>query len=306
MNRVPEWGGASKDTIMASLKDVKQKISGVKKTSQITSAMNMVAASKLRGAQQKMESFRDYADKFNAAMGNLSAGMQSGQFPLMEAREVKSVEIVVITSDRGLCGSFNSNNISKAEKLIAEKQKEGKTVSLVCVGKKGYAKLKRTGLVRKKYDDIMAKFEMHNARAIAQDVADNFIDGEADEVYLLYPAFISVGLQRPTVMPFLPVQPTEADGDAGSEDTAIAYTYEPGADEIMTVLQPLYLNVMVYHAMLEVGAGEHAARMTSMDNATKACGDIVHDLTLVYNKVRQGSITSELMDIVGGAEALKG
>ncbi|NOX25269.1 MAG: ATP synthase F1 subunit gamma [Deltaproteobacteria bacterium] len=293
---------------MASLKDIKQKIGGVKKTSQITSAMNMVAASKLRGAQLKMESFRDYAEKFNAAMGNLSGGMQSGQFPLMDAREVKTVELIVVTSDRGLCGSFNSHIISRALKLIAEKQKEGKEVSVVCVGKKGYAKLRHGGLVRKNYSDIMAKFEMYNARTIAQEVADNFLDGQADEVFLIYPQFVSVAVHKPAVMSFLPVQPVveaETGGEKG-EESATAYSYEPGSDEIMTVLQPLYLNVMVYHAMLEAGAGEHAARMTSMDNATKACGDIVHDLTLVYNKARQGSITSELMDIVGGAEALKG
>ncbi len=293
---------------MASLKDVKQKIGGVKKTSQITSAMNMVAAAKLRGAQEKMESFREYAQKFNTAMGNLSAGMQSGQFPLMEAREVKTVEVIVVTSDRGLCGSFNAHTISKAEKLIAEKQSEGKKVSVVCIGKKGYTKLKHGGLVRKNYDDLMAKFEMYNARAIAQDVADNFLDGEADEVHLIFPRFKSVAVQKPTSVQFLPVQPVAVDEvkTDKSEESAVAYIYEPGSEEIMTILQPLYLNVMVYHAMLEVGAGEHAARMTSMDNATKACNDIVNDLTLVYNKVRQGSITSELMDIVGGAEALKG
>lgn len=291
---------------MASLKDVKQKIGGVKKTSQITSAMNMVAAAKLRGAQDKMVSFRDYAEKFNSAMGNLSSGMQAGQFPLMEAREVQTVELVVVTSDRGLCGSFNSNVISVVQKLIAEKQKEGKKVSIVCIGKKGYQKLRHSGLVRKNHVDIMAKFEMYNARAIAQDVADNFLEGAADEVLLIYPEFISVGVQHPKVMPFLPVQPVKAEKTDKEENSeAVAYIYEPGSDEIMTVLQPLYLNVMVYHSMLETGAGEHAARMTSMDNATKACHDIVHDLTLVYNKVRQGSITAELMDIVGGAEALK-
>ncbi len=296
---------------MASLKDVKQKIGGVKKTSQITSAMNMVAAAKLRGAQEKMESFRDYAEKFNSAMGNLSSGMQSGQFPLMEAREVQTVELVLVTSDRGLCGSFNSHVINMALKLIDEKQKEGKKVSVVCIGKKGYQKLRHSGLVRKNHVDIMAKFEMYNARAIAQDVADNFLEGEADEVVLLYPEFISVGVQKPKLMPFLPVQPVAAEAAEAAEkkdaadSEAVAYIYEPGSEEIMTILQPLYLNVMVYHAMLETGAGEHAARMTSMDNATKACHDIVHDLTLVYNKVRQGSITAELMDIVGGAEALK-
>ena len=297
---------------MASLKDVKQKIGGVKKTSQITSAMNMVAAAKLRGAQDKMESFRDYAEKFNSAMGNLSSGMQSGQFPLMEAREVQTVELVVVTSDRGLCGSFNSNVINMVLKLIAEKQKEGKKVSIVCIGKKGYQKLRHSGLVRKNHVDIMAKFEMYNARAIAQDVADNFLEGAADEVLLIYPEFISVGVQRPKLMPFLPVQPVAAeaaeavDKKDDASEAAVAYIYEPGSEEIMTVLQPLYLNVMVYHAMLETGAGEHAARMTSMDNATKACKDMIENLTLMYNKARQAAITAELMDIVGGAEALKG
>jgi len=292
---------------MASLKDVKTKIGGVKKTSQITSAMNMVAAAKLRGAQQKMESFRSYAEKFNAARGNLSSGMDSAQFPLMEVREVNKVEIVVVTSDRGLCGSFNTNIIGTVEKMISKYQQEGKTVSLVCIGKKGQQKLRKTGLIRKEYTDLMASFQMYNARAIAQDIADNFLAGEVDAVQVVYGEFISVARQTPKNLDFLPIKPVAADvegeeaGASGSD-----YIYEPSPDQIMEVLQPLYLNVMVYHSMLEVSAGEHAARMTAMDNATKACSDIIDSLTLVYNKVRQSSITSELMDIVGGAEALKG
>jgi F-type H+-transporting ATPase subunit gamma len=291
---------------MPNLKDVKTKIGGVKKTAQITSAMNMVAASKLRGAQQKMEDFRDYADKFNKAMGNLSPSMNPSQFPLMAQREVKAVEIVLVTSDRGLCGSFNSNVISKTEKLIKQYQKEGKKVSVVCVGKKGNAKLKKTGLVRKKYADIMSTFQMFNARAIAQDVAENFLSGEVDEVKVLFANFISVGVQRPKELTLLPIKPIEVEGGEAQAKTTVAYTYEPEPEQIMEVLLPLYLNVMIYHAMLEVSAGEHAARMTAMDNATSACKDIIRDLTRVYNKVRQGSITAELMDIVGGAEALKG
>jgi F-type H+-transporting ATPase subunit gamma len=293
---------------MASLKDVKTKIGGVKKTSQITSAMNMVAAAKLRGAQQRMEDFRPYTEKFNQAMGSLSANMESGQFPLMEVREVQTVEIVIVTSDRGLCGSFNANIFKAAEKLLEQYEAEGKKVSLVCVGKKGNAYFKKTGNVRKAYTNIMGNFQMFNARAIAQDVAANFLAGEADRVQVIYGRFHSVAMQRPEVEVLLPVQPeVSQQEDAATTDIAAGdYIYEPSPTEIMDVLLPLYMNVMIYHAMLETGASEHAARMTAMDNATRACKDMIHDLTLLYNKARQAGITAELMDIVGGAEALKG
>ena len=294
---------------MASLKDVKSKIGGVKKTAQITSAMNMVAASKLRGAQQKMEDFRPYTEKFNQAMSSLSANMESGQFPLMEVRDVQTVEIVIVTSDRGLCGSFNSHIFKAAEKLIAQYESEGKKVSLVCVGKKGNAYFKKTGKVRKANTDIMGSFQMFNARSIAQDIAANFLAGGADKVHIIYGKFMSVAVQRPQMEILLPVQP---ELDASEDTTAKAgaaagdYLYEPSPTEIMDVLLPLYMNVMIYHAMLETGASEHAARMTAMDNATRACKDMIKDLTLLYNKARQAGITAELMDIVGGAEALKG
>jgi F-type H+-transporting ATPase subunit gamma len=293
---------------MASLKDVKSKIGGVKKTSQITSAMNMVAAAKLRGAQQKMEDFRPYTEKFNQAMSNLSANMESGQFPLMEVREVETVEIVIVTSDRGLCGSFNSNIFKATEKLIGQYEAEGKKVSLVCVGKKGHAYFKKTGRVRKAYTDIMGNFQMFNARSIAQDVAANFLAAGADKVHVLFGKFMSVAVQRPEVEVLLPVQPESSESDAAAEaDKGGAdYIYEPSPTEIMEVLLPLYMNVMIYHAMLETGASEQAARMTAMDNATRACKDMIDELTLLYNKARQAGITAELMDIVGGAEALKG
>ncbi|MDH5298885.1 MAG: ATP synthase F1 subunit gamma [Desulfobulbaceae bacterium] len=289
---------------MASLKEVKTKIGGVKKTSQITQAMNMVAAAKLRGAQQRMEDFRPYTEKFTAAMGNLSANMDSGQFPLMEKRDVKTVELIVVTSDRGLCGSFNTNILKMAEKFVARLEAEGKKVSLVCVGKKGRNYFRKTGKIRQAYVDIMGTFQMFNARQIAQDAAANFLAGGADEVHLVYGKFQSVAVQRPTVEALLPVQPiTGADGGGAA---AGDYIYEPSPAEIMDVLLPLYLNVMAYHAMLEVGASEQAARMSAMDNATSACKDIINSLTLIYNKARQSGITAELMDIVGGAEALKG
>ncbi len=289
---------------MATLKEVKTKISGVKKTAQITKAMNMVAAAKLRGAQEKMEAFRPYTTKFNDAMSNLSGGANTNAFPLMENREVKTVEMVIVTSDRGLCGSFNANIIKLALKKMNEYEASGKKVSLVCVGKKGHQLLRKTGKVRKSYKETMANFQMFNAREIATDLADQFLAGTTDKVEILFAEFLSVARQVPSVVPFLPVQPVEA--EEGAEKKASGdYIYEPSSEEIMDVLQPLYLNVQIYHSMLEVGAGEHAARMTAMDNATNACKDIVKNLTVVYNKARQAAVTSELMDIVGGAEALK-
>jgi F-type H+-transporting ATPase subunit gamma len=291
---------------MPSLKEVKTKISGVKKTSQITKAMNMVAAARLRGAQEKMEAFRPYTAKFNDAMSNLSGGATTNQFPLMENRDVKAVELVVVTSDRGLCGSYNANIVKLALTKIKSYEKEGKKVSLVCVGKKGFQLLNKTGKVRKKYADIMSSFQMFNAREVATDLADNFLKGNSDKVEVLFGQFRSVAVQVPTSVPFLPVQPVkDAAGAAKEKKISGDYIYEPSAEEIMDVLQPLYLNVIVYQAMLEVGASEHAARMTAMDNATNACKDIVSSLTVIYNKARQAAVTNELMDIVGGAEALK-
>jgi F-type H+-transporting ATPase subunit gamma len=289
---------------MASLKEVKSKISGVKKTAQITKAMNMVAASKLRGAQEKMEAFRPYASKFNEAMSNLSGGANTTAFPLMEVRDVKSVEIVVVTSDRGLCGSFNANIIKLALKMQAEYEASGKKVSFVCVGKKGSQTLNKTGKVRKSYRDIMGAFQMFNAREIANDVASEFLSGATDKVEVIYGHFKSVAVQVPALSQLLPVQPIKGEVVAEKKFSG-DYIYEPSSEEIMDVLQPLYLNVIVYHSMLEVGASEHAARMTAMDNATNACKDMVKSLSIIYNKARQAAVTSELMDIVGGAEALK-
>lgn len=289
---------------MPSLKEVKLKIVGVKKTAQITKAMNMVAAAKLRGAQEKMEAFRPYASKFTDTMSNLSAGATTGQFPLMTVRPVSAVELIVVTSDRGLCGSFNANILKRAEALAKAYEAEGKKVSFVCVGKKGYQALRKTGKVRKHYSNIMAHFKMFHAREIATEITEQFLNGNVDKVEVVYSSFKSVAQQVPATANLLPVQPVEASQD---DTTKISgeYTYEPSAEEIVDVLQPLYLNVIIYHAMLEVSASEHAARMTAMDNATSACKDIVANLTIVYNKARQAAVTSELMDIVGGAEALK-
>ncbi|MCI5138606.1 MAG: F0F1 ATP synthase subunit gamma, partial [Candidatus Electrothrix sp. AR1] len=201
--------------------------------------------------------------------------------------------------------SFNAHIVSRAQQLIDQLEAEGKEVSLITVGNKAAQAFKRSGKIRASYKDIMGTFQMFNAREISGSVTLNFLSGEVDEVRVVYARFLSMAKQRPTEETLLPIKPPEQ-GEGEKTGTAVEYIYEPSPTEIMEALLPLHLNVQVYHAMIEVAAGEHAARMAAMDNATNACGDIIKDLTQLYNKARQAAITGDLMDIVGGAEALKG
>ena len=294
---------------MASLKDIQLKIVGIKKTAQITQAMNMVAAAKLRGAQQRMEDFRPYAEKFSGVMGELAgAGINPDAFPLMAARPVKKVMLILVTSDRGLCGSFNANLIKASEKFLKTQQEEGREGCLACVGKKGNAFFKKSPFETLHSSvGIMDNIQMFNARQVGQEVINLFLEEKVDEVQLIYGRFINVAVQRPTMNRILPIS-TEgleevAEGEA--EGPKATYTYEPDPEEILNNLLPMFVNVQIMHAMLETGASEQASRMTAMDNATRACKDMIDDLTMVFNKARQSAITAELMDIVGGAEALK-
>ena len=288
---------------MATLRDIRSKIGAVKKTQQITKAMNMVAASKLRGAQMRMENFRPYASKFLEVINNLSSRIDPESFPLMAQRPVKKVELISLTSDRGLCGSFNVNLINQAEKFWKAKGREQIEVSLVTVGKKGsdYFRRRKTK-VRKAYLDLFSSFDMAVAAGIGQEAMENFLLGQADEVYLLYGEFISLSIQRPRLQKLLPITPPAAEGaQTGGPD----YLFEPSPEAIFQELLPRYVNVQIYRGMLENAASEQAARMAAMDNASRNCKDLINSLTLVYNKARQSAITRELMDIVGGAEALK-
>ncbi len=296
---------------MPSLKDIKLKIAGVKKTEQITKAMNMVAAAKLRGAQARMEDFRPYAEKFAAVMKELAGTANPDAFPLMAKREVKKVLVVLITSDRGLCGAFNANLINAANKFLRERISQGQSAALYCVGRKGESFFRKSDYeVVGKLVDIMANVQMFNARQIGQEVIHLFLEEEVDEVQLLYGRFINVVTQRPTFERLLPITASlgEEEEEEVEEEKGVkaAYIYEPDPEAILNTLMPMYVNVQILHGMLETAASEQAARMTAMDNATKACSDMIHNLTLAFNKARQAAITKELMDIVGGAEALKG
>ena len=288
---------------MATLRDIRRKIGAVKKTQQITKAMNMVAAAKLRGAQMRMENFRPYASKFLDVINNLSSRIDPESFPLMAQRPVKKVELISLTSDRGLCGSFNVNLINAVEKFLKAKSQEQVEVSLVTVGKKGADYFRRRkAKVRTSYTDLFNAFDMTTATGIGQDAIDNFLMGNADEVYLIFGEFFNMGVQRPRLQKLLPIAPMVEEGTpTGGPD----YLFEPTPDAIFLELLPRYVNVQIYRGLLENAASEQAARMTAMDNATRNCKDLVNSLSLIYNKARQSAITKELMDIVGGAEALK-
>jgi F-type H+-transporting ATPase subunit gamma len=289
---------------MATLRDIRNKIAAVKKTQQITKAMNMVSAAKLRGAQSRMEGFRPYAQAFAMMLGNMAGRVEPESHPFFQqAAEVKRVGLVLMTADRGLCGSFNVNLINQAVKFIREKEAAGIDVDLVCVGRKGrdfFRRRKREMVAQ--YVDVWNKFDFSNAVTVAREVMNLFLSGAVQEVHLIHAMFINMAIQRPRLVQLLPIQP----GEAAEAAPSMEYLFEPPMEQFLEYLLPKYVNVQVYHGFLENSASEHAARMTAMDNAQSNCKEMITQLTLVMNKARQAAITKELMDIVGGAEALKG
>ena len=294
---------------MPSLKDVKMKIVGVGKTKQITKAMNMVASAKLRGAQARIERFRPYAAKYRDVLAELSSKVEGNAHPLLaEHEEKKHCAIVLVTSDRGLCGSFNGNIIATALRLAKEKNAEGLEVSFVCMGKKGRDAVKAAGYkIVKAYADRMGSIDFALASSVAQEVIHGYETFGLDEVWLIYGEFVSMGQQPPRSLCLLPLKTPEAEEIAEEAGEArCEYVYEPQEEKLLAELLPRYVKVQVYRGMLDTSASEHAARMAAMDNATRNCNEMINMLTLLYNKTRQASITSELIDIVGGAEALKG
>jgi F-type H+-transporting ATPase subunit gamma len=289
---------------MPGLRDIKKKIDAIKKIGQITKAMNMVASAKLRSIQGRLEGFRPYRNKFEEVIGDLlsSGAVDTNKVELLQVRDVKKVGIILVTADRGLCGAFNANLIRETEKAMDRFKKEGKEVELICVGKKGAQYFARRAPVRESYMDVMGKVLMQDARKIARSAMMAFLSKEWDEVYIIYGYFVNLVKQIPKMEKLLPI--SFENKEVEEAKTSYAYIYEPEEEQLLSELLPLYVNTMVFAAMLETAVSEQAARMTAMDNAQRACSDMVKELTLLFNKTRQAAITKELMDIVGGAEAI--
>lgn len=296
---------------MATLKEVQLKISGVKKTKQITKAMNMVAASRLRGAQTRMEAFRPYAEKYAEVLGSLAARAGEATSPLLAQRdEVKKVHLVICTSDRGLCGGFNINQTETAEKWMAG-YGDDVEFSLTAFGKKArdWANKTDVELVDAHVGVVGGNFGFNVAATAGLQFIGKFLSGEYDEVHVLYAEFHNMNRQTPKIQQILPIPPIEI---ADEEEVAADAPYqaehicEPSPGGLLNEMLPRSVHIQLYRALLETSTSEHAARMVAMDNATSACNDMIKELNMVYNKARQAAITADLMDIVGGAEALKG
>ena len=289
---------------MATLKDIKLKISAVTKTRQITRAMNMVAASKLRTTQGKMENFAPYAHKFEQVLKSLASRMDASAHPLLVTKDrLSKAELLLFTSDRGLCGSFNVNAIAKAETWLKEQEEKGVDSSLLTVGKKGRDYFRKRDVeITENYVSVYGAVDMAFVNQIGSDLIDRYLADEVDEVYMLYSRFVSMARQESTLVRLIPIEPRQAEQDMHG---MAEYLCEPGAEELLSQLLPKHISVQILNAFLQQETSEHAARMAAMDNATKNCSDLVESLTQVYNKARQAAITAELMDIVGGVEALK-
>ena len=297
---------------MATLKEVQLKIAGVKKTRQITSAMKMVATSRLRGAQLAMEAFRPYASKYAEVLGSLAAKSGEDASPLLVPREeVKKVHIVLCTSDRGLCGGFNINLIELAEDYLEKNADKNLEISFTAFGKRGrdWCRKQKEKITDEYLNVVGAKFNFNVASTSGNKMINKFLSGAYDEVHLIFSKFVSVGRQVATMQQILPIPPIEAveDQESGSSDFYLPeHICEPSPEELLNDMLPRNVFIQIYSGLLETSTSEHAARMSAMDNATKACNDMVSELQRLFNKARQAAITADLMDIVGGAEALKG
>jgi F-type H+-transporting ATPase subunit gamma len=288
---------------MPSLRDIKRKITSVKKTQQITKAMKMVAAAKLRRAQERVIAARPYSRKMLAVIANLAGRVERAQHPLLAKRAPKKVKLLVLTSDRGLCGAYNTNILRKAVEAVKQFKAEGKDVSVNIVGRKGRDFFrKRAAYTLGRVWSELGTIDYVKAADIGKHIVDRFIAEEADEVYLLYNEFKSVMQQKVTLEKLLPVEPP---AEADPFMAAVDYLYEPSAEAILGSLLQKHIEVQVYRSLLESQASEMGARMTAMDSATRNAKDMIERLTLKFNKQRQAAITKEISEIVGGAEALK-
>ncbi len=289
---------------MASLRDIRKRIRSVKSTQQITKAMKMVAAAKLRRAQDAILKARPYALLLQKAISEVAARADEGQVknPLLGARPVRRVELVLVTSDRGLAGAFNSNILRRGQRYITENTDQYQKIEISTVGRKArdWCRARRIA-VRKDYAGIHQALSFAKAEEISRELAQRFLAGQVDQVLLCFNEFKSAIAQKVTMHQLVPIETAPVP----ATKAAIDFKYEPGRDAVLAELLPRHLAIQVWRVLLESAASEHGARMTAMDAASRNAKDLISTLTLQYNRARQASITKELMEIVSGAEALK-
>ena len=287
---------------MASLKSIRKRISSVKNTMQITKAMKMVSAAKLRRAQENVIAARPYARKLGSVLEKLATSGGSAKHPLLQQEKTGKALLIVITSDRGLCGGFNAAICKTAERFIKEKSVDFPELSLMTIGRKGYEFLKNRATIGKNYTGVLSNLNYQTAALIAQEVIAGFLAGEYSEVHLLFNAFKSVMSQDITRVQLLPISPPQEHEEQFRPEAI----YEPSKDDLLTELLPKHIEVQIFQALLESLAAEHGARMTAMDSAAKNATEMIGKLTLQYNRARQAAITKELIEIISGAESIKG
>ncbi|WP_027389804.1 ATP synthase F1 subunit gamma [Chrysiogenes arsenatis] len=287
---------------MAGSKEIKRRIVSVKNTRQITKAMKMVSAAKLRRAQEAVQSARPYANKLREVIANLAARTSEDAHPMLaNPKEVKKVLFYVFTSDRGLCGSFNSALIRAAKLAIQQKRSEGITVDVIAIGKKGRDAFRRDQGFQKAFIDITGRLNYDDVQTIAGELSESFMSGTYDEVHSVYNKFVTVLTQVPTAVRVLPIEATPNDG---SDEEALGYLYEPSEEQLLAELLPKNVEVQVNAMLLNSMASEQASRMTAMDSATNNASEMLRKLSLKYNRARQAAITTELSEIIAGAGAL--
>ena len=290
---------------MPSLQHLRRKIGAIKNTQKITKAMKMVAAAKLKRAQARILAARPYAHKMRNVLANLSRRVNRASHPLLQKRAGEVLEVVVVTSDRGLCGAFNANILRKATEFLQGCEARRARVTVSLVGRKGRDYFRRRHWpIRHQWTDVFDRLSYEHGLDIGQDLIQQFTKGTFDEAYVIYNEFKSAIQQRVVVEKLFPLEAPDEDGEPSSLMGG-SYEYEPDEDVLLHALLPKHFQVQMFRILLESSAAEQGARMAAMDGATRNAGELIKKLTLYYNKTRQAAITKELMDIVGGVEALK-
>jgi F-type H+-transporting ATPase subunit gamma len=288
---------------MPSLKDIRRRITSVKNTQKITRAMKLVAAAKLRRAQDNIMAARPYTQELRQMIGELALRADEDDHPLLANRDPNRVMLVVLTSDRGLCGAFNTNVLRTAHNYLKENQDKHEEIQLAVLGRKGREYLAYREIeINQYFQGLDVGDALPRSEEIAAQVIDGYLGEQLDKVYLLYNEFKSAMSQRIVVEQLLPIVPMKLENG----QSAVEFAYEPDKETILDQILPMYVQVEIYRAALESTASEYGARMTAMENATNNASDMIKSLTLEYNKARQAAITKELLEIVSGAEALKG